>query len=62
MVTGLRGRGGFEVGMAWAGGKLTKATILNPYGNDIQQVMVQGKEVDPHSDPRFTIVMRKHSG
>jgi alpha-L-fucosidase 2 len=54
-ITGLRGRGGFEVSMAWADGRLTKATILNEHGIDVPNVMVQGEEVTVTTDPRFTI-------
>ena len=31
-VSGLRARGGFEVGVAWAGGKLTRVTIKSVGG------------------------------
>ena len=48
-------RRGFEVNMEWADGRLTKATMRNEHEIDVPRVMVQGEEVDAHSDPRFTI-------
>jgi alpha-L-fucosidase 2 len=56
-ISGLRGRGGFEVSMEWAGGKLTRATIKSRHGIKVPKVFVQGVKVDPAKDPRFTIEM-----
>jgi alpha-L-fucosidase 2 len=45
-VTGLRARGGFEVAIAWSGGKLTKATIKNVANGKPGKVRYGGKAVD----------------
>jgi alpha-L-fucosidase 2 len=42
-VSGLRARGGYEVSMTWAGGKLTKATISAKESKTVK-VRVGGKE------------------
>ena len=42
-VTGLKARGGFEVSMSWADGKLTRASILSRFGNECQ-VRIAGAE------------------
>jgi alpha-L-fucosidase 2 len=51
-VTGLVGRGGFEVGLTWKDGKLDKATLVSRLGNTCRirsavalKVMSQGKSV-----------------
>lgn len=44
-VSGLRARGGFEVALAWDGGKLTKATIRSMQAKAVK-VRYAGKEVE----------------
>ena len=45
VFTGLLARGGFDVDLAWDGGKLTKATIKSHLGNPCR-VRVGDKTID----------------
>jgi alpha-L-fucosidase 2 len=49
-VTGLRARGGFDVDIAWAGGKLTNATVRSRLGRPLR-VLYGGKEVAIETRP-----------
>jgi len=44
-VSGLRARGGYEIGMAWKDRKLVSATVRNVSGNGACKVSYGGKEV-----------------
>lgn len=46
-VTGLRGRGGFEVSMTWNDGKLTSATVRSDQGEPIR-ICYKGSALDPN--------------
>ncbi|HJV68020.1 glycoside hydrolase family 95 protein [Ideonella sp.] len=50
-VTGLRARGGFEVDLAWADGKLTEATIRSVAGPGGGKVRYLGKLAELHLQP-----------
>lgn len=50
-VTGLRARGGFEVDLAWADGKLTEATIRSMAGPGGGKVRYLGKLAELHLQP-----------
>jgi alpha-L-fucosidase 2 len=45
-ITGLRARGGFQVDIAWSGGKLTKATITNVANGKAAKVRYGDKTAD----------------
>jgi len=53
-VKGLRARGGFEVDMAWANGKLTSVTLRSLAGKTCQ-VRYGGKAVDLTMQPGTVI-------
>ena len=44
-VAGLKARGGFEVSMSWADGKLIRAAILSRFGNECQVRIAGADEV-----------------
>lgn len=58
-VSGLRGRGGYEVDFEWVVGKLTKATIYKPNTQAMPVLMVAGKTIDLIHDSRIQIVDSK---
>ncbi|MEO8613654.1 MAG: glycoside hydrolase family 95 protein [Luteolibacter sp.] len=53
-VSGLRGRGGYEVEIEWAGGELKKCHIDSSLGT-IPAIRYQGNLLDPAGDPRVTL-------
>ena len=53
-VRGLRARGGFEVDLAWKGGKLTAATVRSKLGKPLK-VRYAGKEISRQTRPGQTI-------
>lgn len=55
-VTGLKGRGGYEIDIEWSGGELIRAVIRRINHQPLPKVMVAGESVDPAGDKRFKIV------
>ena len=47
-VTGLRARGGYEIGITWNDGKLAEATVKNVSGNGACTVSYQGRTIRLH--------------
>ncbi|HEX7645344.1 MAG TPA: glycoside hydrolase family 95 protein [Burkholderiaceae bacterium] len=56
-VKGLRLRGGFEADIAWAGGKLTSATIRSAAGSGNGKVRYLDKAIDIHIAPGSAITL-----
>jgi alpha-L-fucosidase 2 len=56
-VTGLRARGGFDVDLAWSGGKLTEATLHSRLGNRVR-VRYADQVRDYDTKPGQQIVVR----
>ena len=56
-VKGLRARGGFEVDMAWADGKLTSLTLRSLTGK-VCQVRYGGKTVELAMQPGTVVRLR----
>ena len=64
-VTGLKARGGFEIDLAWAGGKLTRATVRSKLGGILrlrtyEPVSIANSKatvaIGPNPNPFFAIV------
>jgi len=50
-ITGLRARGGYEVGVAWQDGKLVSATVKNVSGDGNIPVRYGNRVVQLHLQP-----------
>lgn len=53
-ISGLRGRGGYEVALEWADGQLVRARIDSKFGT-IPPIRYAGQLLDPAKDPRLTL-------
>jgi hypothetical protein len=53
-ISGLRGRGGYEVALEWANGKLVRARIDSRFGT-VPPIRYDGQLIDPAKDPRVTV-------
>lgn len=57
-VLGLRARGGYEVDIRWANGKLQTATIRS-YADNVLKVQLTGQALDWKNDPRVKLILVK---
>ena len=50
-VAGLRARGGYEVDIAWRGGRLTRATVRSVAGSGVARVRYGARSVELRLQP-----------
>ena len=56
-VSGLRARGGYEIGVAWSDGKLIDATVKSISGNGECKISYQGSTIRLHLNPGETTTL-----